>query len=169
MSHAGSSKPSCHSLFGLWLLPCHTVKIVLRDRKRFKNAYTCYWVIVSCVTHYFFCLPSFYSGMLAHTVLSPCLGQCLLHCWLLNPYLTNEFSHRYHFGESIFIFRGVRSDFFFFFFFFISFLMKFLCANRIALDGKPRSAASHLGLCCLPMSHKASSQRRKRTIYILHI
>ena len=34
------------------------------------------------------------------------------------------------------------------------FLMNFLCANRIAPDGMPRSAASHLGLCCLPMSHK---------------
>ena len=32
--------------------------------------------------------------------------------------------------------------------------MKFLCANRIAPDGTPRSATSHLGLCCLPMSHK---------------
>ena len=34
------------------------------------------------------------------------------------------------------------------------FSMKFLCANRIAPDGTPRSAASHLGLFCLPMSHK---------------
>ena len=32
--------------------------------------------------------------------------------------------------------------------------MKFLQANRIAPDGMPRSAASHLGLFCLPMSHK---------------
>ena len=32
--------------------------------------------------------------------------------------------------------------------------MKVLQANRIAPDGTPRSAASHLGLCCLPMSHK---------------
>ena len=31
--------------------------------------------------------------------------------------------------------------------------MKFLCAKRIAQDGTPRSAASHLGLFCLPMSH----------------
>ena len=45
--------------------------------------------------------------------------------------------------------------FFFFFFFFLShFSMKFLCANRIAPDGTPRSAASHLGLFCLLMSHK---------------
>ena len=28
--------------------------------------------------------------------------------------------------------------------------MKILQANRIAPDGTPRSAASHLGLCCLP-------------------
>ena len=30
--------------------------------------------------------------------------------------------------------------------------MKFLQANRIAPDGTPQNAASHLGLCCLPMS-----------------
>ena len=28
-----------------------------------------------------------------------------------NPYFTNGFSHHYHLGESIFIFRGIRSDF----------------------------------------------------------
>ena len=33
-----------------------------------------------------------------------------------------------------------------------------LCANRIAPDGTPRSAASHLGLCCLPMSHKKDAR-----------
>ena len=37
---------------------------------------------------------------------------------------------------------------------FIFYLMKVLLANRMAPDGTPRSAASHLGLCCLPMSHK---------------
>ena len=36
--------------------------------------------------------------------------------------------------------------------------MKFLCANRIAPDGTPRSAASHLGLYCLPMSHKRDAR-----------
>ena len=30
--------------------------------------------------------------------------------------------------------------------------MKFLCANRMAPDGAPRSAASHLELCCLHIS-----------------
>ena len=49
----------------------------------------------------------------------------------LKPYLTNGFSHRYHLGESTFIFRGVRS----FFYFLSYFSMKFLCANRIAPDG----------------------------------
>ena len=33
----------------------------------------------------------------------------------VNPYLTNGFSHRYQLGKSTFIFRGVRSDFYFFF------------------------------------------------------
>ena len=32
--------------------------------------------------------------------------------------------------------------------------MKVLCANRIAPDGTPRSAVSHLELCCLHVSHK---------------
>ena len=44
------------------------------------------------------------------------------------------------------------------FYFSSHFLMKFLRANRIAPDGTPRSAASHLGLCCLPMSHKDDSR-----------
>ena len=73
---------------------------------------------------------------------------------LLNPYLTNGFSHCYHLGESTFIFRGVRSDFYFL----SHFSMKFLCAYRIAPDGTPRSAASHLGLYCLPMSHKRDAR-----------
>ena len=35
-----------------------------------------------------------------------------------------------------------------------------LKANRIALEGTPRSAAwSHLGLYCLPMSHKKDARR----------
>ena len=39
--------------------------------------------------------------------------QCSLVVALLfiNPYLTNGFAHRYHLGESTFIFRGIRSDF----------------------------------------------------------
>ena len=52
-------------------------------------------------------------------------------------------------GESTSIFMGVRSEFF------LSHVsMKFLCANRIATP----SAASHLGLCCLPMSHKTDAR-----------
>ena len=59
-------------------------------------------------------------------------------------------------GESTFIFRGVRSDFYFL----SHFSMKFLCAHRsrIAPDGMPRSAASHLGLYFLPMSHKRDAR-----------
>ena len=60
----------------------------------------------------------------------------------------NGFSHHYQLGESTFISWGGRSDFL------SHFEMKFLCANRIAPDAMPRSAASHLGQCCLPLSHK---------------
>ena len=62
-------------------------------------------------------------------------------------------SHYNHLGESTFIFRGVRCVFYFL----SHFSMKFLCANRIATDGTP-SAASHLGLFCLPMSHKRDAR-----------
>ena len=71
-----------------------------------------------------------------------------------NLYLTNGFSHHYHLDQSTFIVRGARSDFLFLF----HFLMKFFQANRIAPDWTPRSAASHLGLCCLPMSHKRDAR-----------
>ena len=33
-----------------------------------------------------------------------------------------------------------------------------MSANGIAPDGKPRFAASHLGLFCLPMSHKKDAR-----------
>ena len=36
--------------------------------------------------------------------------------------------------------------------------MKIFQANRIAPDGMPRSAASHLGLFCLPVSHKRDAR-----------
>ena len=36
--------------------------------------------------------------------------------------------------------------------------MKFMPANRIAPDGMPHFAASHLGLFCLPMSHKKDTR-----------
>ena len=38
------------------------------------------------------------------------------------------------------------------------FSKKFPCANRVARDGTPRLAASHLGLCCLPVSHKKEAR-----------
>ena len=60
---------------------------------------------------------------------------------LINPYLTNEFSHRYQLGEST-SFLGVLGRCHFYFL--SHFSMKFLCAKRIAPDGTPHSAASHL-------------------------
>ena len=71
-----------------------------------------------------------------------------------NPLVTNEFSHHYQLGESTFIFRGIRSDFSFLFLF----SMKIILANRIAPDETPRFAASHLGLFCLPLSHKKDAR-----------
>ena len=44
------------------------------------------------------------------------------------------------------------------FIFLSHFSMKFLQANRIAPDVTPCSAASHLGLYCLPMSHKRDAR-----------
>ena len=68
--------------------------------------------------------------------------------------MTNGISHPYHLEESIFIFRGIRSKISFLF----HFSMRFLSANRIAPDGTPRFTASHLGLFCLPMSHKKDTR-----------
>ena len=44
------------------------------------------------------------------------------------------------------------------FIFLSHFSMKLLEANIIAPDGTPRSAASHLGLYHLPMSHKKDAR-----------
>ena len=63
----------------------------------------------------------------------------------------NGLSHHYQLGESIFIFRDVRCDFYFL----SHFSMKFLCANTIAPE---ENAASHLWLFCLPMSHKKDAR-----------
>ena len=54
----------------------------------------------------------------------------------------NGFSHRYQLGESTFIFSGVRSDFYLL----SHFSMKFLCANRIALDGMPQNDVAFCGV-----------------------
>ena len=74
---------------------------------------------------------------------------------LSNPHKPSERFQPYQLGEStLIIFRGVRSI--------LSFLfhlsMTCLKANRIAPDGTPRFAASHLGLFRLPMSHEKGSR-----------
>ena len=69
--------------------------------------------------------------------------------------MTNGFGRPYHLDESNFIFRDIRSNFPFLF----HFSMKIKIANRIAPDGTPRFAASHLRLFCLPMSHKKDARR----------
>ena len=69
---------------------------------------------------------------------------------VVNPLVTNGLSHSFHLDEYILILRGIRSNFSFLFYC----SMKIRIANRIAPDGTLRFAASHLGLFCLPMSHK---------------
>ena len=64
---------------------------------------------------------------------------------VLNPLVMNGLSHPYSLVESTFTFRVIWNNFSFYF------SMNFLQANRIAPDGTPRFAASHLGLFCLPM------------------
>ena len=64
-----------------------------------------------------------------------------------NQFMMNGLSHYYHLGESL---LGA-SDVILIFLFHLS--MKFK-ANRIAPDEMPSSAASHLRLYCLPISHK---------------
>ena len=68
--------------------------------------------------------------------------------------MTNGLSHSYHLDESTFIFRGVRSNILFSF----HFSMKINLASRIAPDGTPRFATSHLGLFCFKMSHKKDTR-----------
>ena len=73
-----------------------------------------------------------------------------------NPYLTNGFSHHYHWGLSTFVIRDIRSDSHFEFLFHLK--NKNSTQTEKKLDGTPRSAASHLGLNCLPMSHEKDAR-----------
>ena len=71
---------------------------------------------------------------------------CIILIAFLSPFLTNGFTHHYQKVESTFISMFARSNFKF-----LSHVsMQFLYANRIATDVMPHSAASHLGLYCLP-------------------
>ena len=69
----------------------------------------------------------------------------------------------YQLDESTSIFRGIRSNFSFLF----HFSMKLMFANRIAPDGTLRYAASHLGLFCLPMSHKKYAKVNSNLKYVM--
>ena len=77
----------------------------------------------------------------------------LLFC-TLNPLVTNRLSDPYHLDEYIFI-LGSSGVFFLFLF---HFSMKTRKANKIAPDGR---AASHLGLFCLPKSHKKGARLKR--------
>ena len=51
--------------------------------------------------------------------------------------------------------------------------MKIIKANRIVPDGTPRFAALHLGLFCLPMSHKKDPRliwdKKKRIFVVIRV
>ena len=54
----------------------------------------------------------------------------------IDPLVMNGLSQSHHFGESIFIYRGIRSGCFLWVVFFFHFSMNFLSADRIALMGR---------------------------------
>ena len=68
----------------------------------------------------------------------------------INPHLPNGLSHSYQLDKSIFHLRSVWCPFPFLSYFFIEIPMK----NNVDPDQTPCSAASDLGLHCLPMSQK---------------
>ena len=63
------------------------------------------------------------------------------------PIFDNWTSHPYHLYESILMSRAIRSNF-------SLFDEMYDLANRMPPDGKPYFEPSHLGLFCLPISHK---------------
>ena len=62
--------------------------------------------------------------------------------------MMNVFTHHYHLGESTFIFRIIKS-----LIFFLIFQQNVSSENRIASDGTPHTAASHLELYSLPLKN----------------
>ena len=68
--------------------------------------------------------------------------------------MTNGLAHHYHLGESTVILEALGVIFIFL----LNVSLKFFSANRIAPDGTPHSAASHLGLFYLPRSHKKDAR-----------
>ena len=78
--------------------------------------------------------------------------------------MTTGLSHPYHLDKSTFIFRDIRSNFSFL----CHFLMKIMSANRKVPDGTPLFAASHLGLFCLPLSHKKDARLIWVNYYGIH-
>ena len=62
----------------------------------------------------------------------------------INPYLTNGFFHHYQLDESTFIFRGVRSDFYFF-------LSDFCDEISLGKQNSPRWDAAFCGITSAAM------------------
>ena len=67
---------------------------------------------------------------------------------LFNTFMMNGPSHSYHLDESTFILRG------------IIFFMKLLKVNISEWPKMERRILQHLGLYCLPMSHKKDARHK---------
>ena len=72
---------------------------------------------------------------------------CNIKCLYINPFKPNEISHSYRLDQSISVLRVVWS--------YLSFLFN---KNKIKHSVCKHSAASDLGLYCLPMSHKKDAR-----------
>ena len=83
----------------------------------------------------------------------------------LNLYLPNGLSHPYQLDESILHLRGVWCNFSFLSYFW----WKFMLANSVDLDQTPRSAATDLGLHCLPRSQKWDARLIWVNVFMLSI
>ena len=92
-------------------------------------------------------LPGLFCSVM-HTLANKVGTRFALIC--INPHLPSGPVHPYQLDESISKFRGVWCTFSFLFYFEYIFLL----ANSEEPDQTPRSAASDLGLHCLPTSHK---------------
>ena len=148
----GMQKDGSHGLLqGLELLPLQNGQFVA-----FQNPGAGTTPLYHCTAEEIELFPGLEDRMVSRNV-SKCLDdvlQRMAYSGKFNPLVTNGFSHPYHLDESTFIYRGIRSDFSFLF----HFSMEIKIANRIAIDGAPPFAASHLGLFCLPMSHKKDAR-----------
>ena len=102
------------------------------------------------------------------TQISPYTHRCRLQTFGFNPFMMSGLTPRYNLDESTVTIGGIKSDLDILF----DFSMKILSANRIAPDGTPRSAASHLGLytvCLWPVKRTPGLTAQLTTLLVSHL